>query len=62
MRHLTEGGAYSKNNILDMNYFSSRDKIDKYANFSQNINFLVIFFILIKQLTRFISFFNIMPW
>ena len=28
MRLLTKGGAYSKNNILDMSYFSSENKIN----------------------------------
>ena len=59
MRHLTEGGTYSKNNILYMNYFSSKNKINKSTNYSQNIYFLFIFLILTKQLTRFISFFDI---
>ena len=59
MQCLTEGGTYSKNNILDMNYFSSEDKINKFTNYSKNIIVLVIFLILIKQLTRFTSFSNI---
>ena len=44
MQRLTEGGAYSKNNNLDMNYFSSEDKINKATNYSQSI--IVLFFIL----------------
>ena len=50
-RRLFEGVAYSKIYILDMNYFSSEDKINKSTNYSQNINVIVVFFILINQLT-----------
>ena len=57
MRRLTEGGDYSKKNLV-MNYFSSEDKKNKSTNYSQNKNLLAIF-ILIKQLKRFISFFYI---
>ena len=38
MWRLTEGGAYSKSNILDVNYFSAKDKINKSTNYLQNIN------------------------
>ena len=58
MRRLTEGGDYSKKNLV-MNYFSSEDKKNKSTNYSQDKNLLAIFFILIKQLKRFISFFYI---
>ena len=37
-RRLFKGGAYSKINILDMNYFLSEDKINKSTIYSQNIN------------------------
>ena len=38
MQHLTESGAHSKINILDMNYFLLEDKINKSTIYSQNIN------------------------
>ena len=42
-----------------MNNISSKDKINKSTNYSQNFKHLVTFLILIKQLTRFIRFFDI---